>query len=85
MSYLVQNPSQLSDHIKALRKHRKMTQAQLAARLGVGQSRMAAIEKNPALISVEQLMAILSVLQTRLELRPQEADETRPTSAGVDW
>ena len=50
MDHPLQLASQISWHVKSLRKSRGLTQAQLDALLGVGQVRVAAIEKNPALI-----------------------------------
>jgi HTH-type transcriptional regulator/antitoxin HipB len=54
-----------------------MTQSDLAARLGVSQARVAAIEANPAAVSVGQLMTILAALGVDIALR------TRPTKDTV--
>src|SRR5260370_621751 len=59
MDHLLQLPDQLALHLKSLRKAAGVSQAQLAQRLGVSQSRVAAIERDPAAISVRQLMEIL--------------------------
>ncbi len=60
---------QLKQHLRALRLARKLTQAQLARKLGVGQSRVAEIESDPGLVSVEQLFRILTALDVQLVLR----------------
>jgi HTH-type transcriptional regulator / antitoxin HipB len=41
------SPTQLSAHLKSLRTLRGLTQAQLAKRLGIRQSRLADIENHP--------------------------------------
>ncbi|HPG78879.1 MAG TPA: XRE family transcriptional regulator [Piscinibacter sp.] len=74
MDYPLQIYSQLRQLLKSLRKTRQMTQAQLAQRLGVVQSRVADIERNPGSVSVEQLMNVLSVLGAQLVVR-----ETAPS------
>jgi HTH-type transcriptional regulator/antitoxin HipB len=67
-TYPVQAPSQLSVHIKSLRKARGLTQAALGERVGVKQARMADIEKNPGTVSLEQLMQVLHALDARVLL-----------------
>lgn len=64
----IQTASQLSAHLKSLRKARGMTQAQLGQRIGVKQVRIADIERDPGAISVEQLLEIVHALGARLQL-----------------
>ena len=68
MSHLISVPDQLAPQLKSLRKARGLTQASLALKLGVSQSRIAAIERNTAAVSVGQLMALLKVLGVDLML-----------------
>lgn len=72
MDYLVSIPDQLIPQLRSLRKVRGLSQKDLAARLGLSQSRIAAIESNPASISVGQLMEILAVLDVQLVLRDKQ-------------
>jgi len=83
----LQLPSQLGPHLRSLRRARKITQSTLAARLGVTQARIAAIEGNPGVVSMNQLMAILSALGVELALRPRPSRDTAATGAPptVDW
>lgn len=67
-SYPVHTALQLSAHLKALRKSRRLTQADLGRQLGVVQSRVAEIERNPGAVSVNQLLAVLHALEARLVL-----------------
>ena len=70
MDYLIQSHGQLSSHLRALRKARGLSQAQLGAALGVGQSRITRIEHEPTAISVEQFLGLLGVLGVQMVLRP---------------
>ena len=70
MAYAVQVPSQLSSHLRALRKVKGLTQAELATRLGVDQTRIAKIERDPLAVSVKQFLQILSALGVQLALEP---------------
>ena len=68
MNFPVHFSSQLREHLRALRKERGLTQAGLGQLLGVGQARIAEIENNPGVISVDQLMKVLSVLRASMVL-----------------
>ena len=69
MDYIIYFADQLKPHLRSLRKARGLTQAQLAQRLGVVQSRVAAIESKPETMSVEYLFKVLAVLDVQLILR----------------
>ncbi len=91
-SLLVQSPSQLSPHLKSLRKSRKLTQADMAGRLQITQERYSQIERNPELIATARLLEVLAVLgvDLLLKLRPPESARTppstpTPTRRGEDW
>lgn len=78
----IQTPAQLSDHLRALRKARGLTQSKLADRVGLDQSRIAKIERNPRLVSVAQLMQILAALRVRVLFQPLE--DTAKQKVGRD-
>lgn len=88
---LLQSPAQLSQHLKSLRKARKLTQAQLAKRLHISQGRYAQIEANPASISTERLLEILAalgvdvLLKVRAETARSSTVPAQPTKKGEDW
>lgn len=73
MDYPIHTPLQLSTHLRALRKARGLSQAELGSKLGVGQTRIARIEGNPTAIRVEQLLEVLGALDVQLVLH-----DTRP-------
>lgn len=78
------SPGQLSAHLKALRLTRELTQAQLAKRLGIRQSRLADIENHPEKVSSAQLLDLLAALGVEVLLRLKPAEENRPAPRG-DW
>ena len=69
MDYPVPLVAQLSQQLRALRKARGLSQTQLAQRLGVSQTRVAAIERDPAVVSVGQLFEVLRLLDVQVVLR----------------
>lgn len=81
-TFPVRFPDQLRQHLRALRKQHGLTQAQLGARIGVSQARIAEIEANPGLVNFEQLMRLLSVLHVTLTLQ-EEAVAPAATHAPV--
>ena len=83
MDYPVQLSSQLQLLLKSLRKSRQMTQAELARRLGVVQSRVADIERAPGAVSVEQLLQVLAMLGAQMVVR-ETATEASVTRPGID-
>ena len=72
MDYSIRLADQLRAHLRSLRKQRGLTQAQLGQRLGIGQVRVAEIEARPGMVSVEQLVRLLSALGAGLVVRDLE-------------
>jgi len=78
---LLHSPTQLPAHLKSLRKTRGLTQAQLARRLGIGQSRLADIEKHPETVSTAQLLNLFAALGVEVLLHLKQTPhqiESRP-------
>jgi HTH-type transcriptional regulator/antitoxin HipB len=73
MDFSIHFSEQLKQHLRALRKARGLTQARLAQKLGVGQSRVADIEANPGAMSADQLFKVLAALDVQLVLRDKQA------------
>jgi len=78
MDYPIQSPGQLSAHLRSLRKARGLNQVQLGAVLGVGQARIARIERDPTAVSVEQFLELLGALGVQMVLH-----STGPTKAST--
>lgn len=74
----LQTPAQLSNHLRSFRKARGLTQAALGELAGLDQSRIAKIERNPRLVSVGQLMQLLSALRVRVLLQPVSEKSEEP-------
>lgn len=84
--FAVDVAAQLPLHLKSLRKLRGLTQAEMAKRLRVGQSRYAMIEKNPGSVAFEQIFAILAILQADLMIRLRDLHKKSYTpKPGEDW
>ena len=80
----LQTPTQLADHLRSFRKARGLTQAQLGRLVGIDQTRMARIEKDPDRVSVNFLMKVLTALRVRVLLQP--LDTSKPTvDHNTDW
>lgn len=66
----LQTPGQLADHLRSFRKARRLTQAALGELIGLDQTRIAKIERDPQRVSVAQLLKLLAVLRVRVLLEP---------------
>lgn len=73
--------SQLPLHLKALRQHAKLSQAELAAKLQLSQSRLARMENAPERIRVEQLLNLLDALGVTLVFVTPQDDEGGTTGS----
>lgn len=82
----LQTPGQLPVLLKALRKRRGLTQAQVAARLGVRQARYAAIEAHPENVSTGQLLDVLAALGVDILFRVRaDPNAARAPARGENW
>jgi HTH-type transcriptional regulator/antitoxin HipB len=84
-AFILHTPAQLSAHLRSLRKSRSLTQAQLGALVGLDQTRIAKIERNPGSVSVDQLLKILFALGTQVLLEDGTKPPTARTSKSADW
>ena len=82
----LQTSAQLAAHLRAFRKARHLTQAQLGELVGLDQTRIARIERDPRRVSMGQLMKILAALRIRvsLQLLSEPADSPGPNES-LDW
>ena len=67
--------------LQSARKSKGLNQTQLAARVGVSQARLSALEREPGTISVDQLLAMCSSLGLELSISPKDTN-VAPAS---DW
>lgn len=80
--YAVQTAEQLPALLRAFRKESGLTQAQVAASLGVTQQTLSALERNAQKVSADRLLQLLGVLGVEMALRRRETPS--PASSGTD-
>lgn len=74
MAFPVQTLTQLRPILVGFRKSAGLTQAQLAARLGITQQSYAQLEANPSAVSIERLFKVMNALGVRMTLSLDERD-----------
>jgi len=87
--YPVRTPEQLIPLFQAFRKQQKLTQAQLATRLGVGQQTVSQLERHPDKATFERLLRALAAMDVEMILVRKSSPKTTsgiPTAtAGETW
>ena len=79
---ILQTPAQLASHLRSLRKTRGLTQAALGRLIGLDQTRIAKIERDPRRVSVGLLLQLLAALRVKVLLAPNgnhKPGGTKPT------
>ena len=84
MNQLLSVPSQVGLVLRAVRKSAKLSQKQLAAKLGMSQNRMSELETNPGSMRVDQLLAVLSALGLELQVQTRGGPPVADNEGGVD-
>lgn len=80
----LQTSAQLADHLRSFRKARGLTQAQLGRMIGIDQSRIARVERNPGRVSVNTLLQLLTALRVRVLLE-QAAPSKASDDHSAEW
>lgn len=85
--YTVRTPDQLPALLKAFRKQAGLTQGQLAARLGITQQTLSALERNANKVSADRLLQLLGILGVDLVLqsRAPGTDAKPSATGGAGW
>ena len=73
--------NQVGAILAARRKALKLSQTDVAARLGLSQNRLSELESRPETLTLEQLLALLNVLGLDMQLG-ERAAASRPRA---DW
>ncbi|WPG41230.1 helix-turn-helix transcriptional regulator [Variovorax sp. EBFNA2] len=84
MQQVLSVSSQLGVLLKAARKASGISQVKLAERLGISQSRMSHMELNPGSVSLEQLLALFSVLGLEMFVGSKNPARLSTHAADVD-
>ena len=82
MQQILSLSDQLAPLLQAARKSAGLSQTELAKRLGLSQSRMSAMELDPASMRLDQLLSICATLQLELLVQTKgspDASQTSPT------
>jgi len=75
--------SQLSGLIRSFRRARGITQADLAAQMGISQQAYSALERQPETASIDRVLSVLMALDVALVLRDRS---TAPAEkSGSPW
>ncbi len=79
MDFLIAISDQLAPQLRSLRKARRLSQADLALKLGLSQSRIAAIERNPAaeVLGVELVLRDTPAVARDISRQPNISDTSR--------
>ena len=81
----LQTPAQLADHLRSFRKARGLTQSALGKLVGLDQTRIAKIERDPRTVSFGQLMQLLSAMHVRILLQPVDGKQPPSPGKASDW
>ncbi|NYT77498.1 helix-turn-helix domain-containing protein [Alcaligenaceae bacterium] len=79
--YKLSTSDQIGQLLTARRKALVLTQAEVAARLGISQNRLSEIENQPGVLTVERLLALTGILG--LEVWLQEHPQKTPAQG--EW
>jgi HTH-type transcriptional regulator/antitoxin HipB len=71
---------QLGQLLVASRKRRKLTQAQVAQRVGLSQNRISYLERNPDELSFKQLLSWCAAIGLELRLGERHSVESKDVS-----
>jgi len=85
MKQILSLSRQLGPLIQSARKSAGLTQAELGQRLGMSQSRISAMELEPGTINVDQLLALLAVLDHELLVQPKHGALIERGSSTSEW
>jgi HTH-type transcriptional regulator/antitoxin HipB len=84
MLHLIATSDQLAQLLAASRRQAGLTQAEAAARVGVSQSRISALETDASALTVTQLLALCGAYGLQLQLRDKNQPSPEPAPI-VEW
>jgi len=80
MDYPIKTPTQLGAVLKGYRRDRRITQADLGAKVGLPQNAISEIESSPDRSSLARVFKLLAALDLDLVVRPRQVATKRS-----DW
>ena len=84
MKQILSVPDQMGPLLQSARKSARLSQTALAQRLGISQSRMSAMELDPASINLQQLLAVCAALGLELTVQTK-ATATLTGAPKAEW
>ncbi|AXL49755.1 helix-turn-helix domain protein [Paraburkholderia caffeinilytica] len=84
MIHLVAAPDQMARLLAAGRRQAGLTQAEAAARIGVSQSRISALETDATALTLAQLLALCGAYGLQLQVRDKNRPAPEPASL-IEW
>ena len=82
MNFIVNTPAQLGELLSSARQAKGLTQAEAAARIGVGQSRLSSLETTrTASLSLSQLLELTAMYGLELSIRTKDGRD----AVDVEW
>ncbi|CAE6786870.1 helix-turn-helix domain-containing protein [Paraburkholderia haematera] len=84
MIHLVATPDQMAQLLAAGRRQAGLTQAEAAARVGISQSRISALETDATALTLTQLLALCGAYGLQLQVRDKNKPAPEPTPL-IEW
>ncbi|RKE39289.1 HTH-type transcriptional regulator/antitoxin HipB [Paraburkholderia sp. BL23I1N1] len=84
MIHLVATPDQMAQLLAAGRRQAGLTQAEAAARVGISQSRISALETDATALTLTQLLALCGAYGLQLQVRDKSQPAPEPTPL-IEW
>ena len=84
MRAIITNAAQVAEIIRGRRKARRISQSQLAGKLGISQSRLSAIEAGSSDLTLDRLIVLANVLDLQLVLQ-DKADKPSKPRPRAEW
>lgn len=84
MLHFIAKPDQMAQLLAASRRQAGLTQAEAAARVGISQSRLSALETDAAALTLEQLLALCGVYGLQLQLSDKTPPAVEPMPL-IEW
>ncbi|HZZ09821.1 MAG TPA: helix-turn-helix transcriptional regulator [Paraburkholderia sp.] len=85
MVHLIATPDQLAQLLAAGRRQAGLTQAEAAARVGMSQSRISALETDAAALTLMQLLALCGAYGLQLQVRDRNQPAPATPATSVEW
>jgi HTH-type transcriptional regulator/antitoxin HipB len=84
MHLIITTPGQVAAILRERRRARRISQQQLAGKLGISQGRLSELEAGHSALTVERLITLVNVLGLQLVLQ-DKADKASAVGPRVEW